>query len=300
MRYKNLARENILLFPLKSWHNGILFVGLLPGMVYMPIWIYLIAERAVMGSSSVFLNICFISLGCYQLFAQRSDVGVLTSDDEDRFVGYTLILGSVPMYFIFFSSASLQAITWSTALIGVSLAAYGNQFIRRYWLSILFIIFGLLPKYLDLGYTLGKLLIPNFALERLMASVSGLALRAMGQPAIVTGKIIQIGSGAVDIADGCSGYSMAMILAGVGFIMGIFYKVSTQKIALLALSGAVIALIINIPRIILLTYSVVYWDDDSFGFWHKGLGSQIIAGIMFTVFYYVSTAICKKPYSRKG
>lgn len=252
---------NFLLLPFKSFHNSIIFLGLLPGLAYIPLWIYLIAERIIIGSSSVFLNICFISLGCYQLFAQRSEVVLLRSDDEDRYVGYALILGAVIMYFIFFKSASLQAITWSAALIGVSLATFGNQFIRRYWLSILFITLGLLPKYLDLGYTFGKLLIPNFAFERLVASVSGLALRLMGQPAVVIGKIIQVGPKGVDIADGCSGYTMAMILAGVGLAMGVFYKPTPPKIGLLMLSGVVIAPTINVPGIILLTYSVVYWGD---------------------------------------
>lgn len=266
----------------------------------MPLWLYLIAQRILAGSSSVFLNVCFITLGLYQIFDKRNEIVALKSDNEDRLVGHVLTIGSVAMYFVFFTLPSIQAITWSAALVGASLAVFGNQFIRHHWISVFLIIFGLLPKYLDLGYTLGKLLIPNYALERLMASVSGLTLRLMGQPAIVTGKIIQVGSSAVDIADGCSGYGMAMILAGTGLVMGIFYKLNSHKIALLMLAGIVIALTVNVPRIILLTYSVVYWNDDSFRFWHIGLGSQIIAGVMFTAFYYTSMAICQKTNAKKS
>ncbi|WOD39261.1 cyanoexosortase C [Nodosilinea sp. E11] len=291
---------NLLLFPFRSWHNSVIFIGLIPGMAYIPLWIYLITERVIMGSSSVFLNVCFIALGLYQFFTQKNELLMLKSDSEDQIVGYALIIGAVVMYFIFFESYSLQAITWSTALIGVSLATFGNQFIRNYWVSILLIFFGLLPKYLDLGYTLGKVLIPNYALERLMASISGLVLSLMGQPAIVAGNVIQIGSKGVDIADGCSGFSMAMILAGVSLVMGIFYRLRPRKLGLLILLGVVIALVINVPRIILLTYSVVYWGDDAFRFWHTGLGSQLISGAMFTVFYYVSMAICKRENGSKS
>lgn len=279
--------------PFRSWHHSIVTLGLLPGLLYIPIWLNSIIKRILTGSSSVFLSICFVALGSYLICKERDEIKKLRADSEDRFVGYAFIISSVTMYVLFFSSPSLQALTWTTALIGVSLAVFGNQFIRKFLLAILMIALGLLPKYLELGYTVGKLILPNDILERFMAIISGYTLQLMGQPAVIDGKIIQLGSGAVNIADGCSGYSMAVILAGTGFVMGIFYGAKTIKIALLMLSGIVIALTINIPRIILLTYSVVYWGDDSFKFWHGGWGSQIIAGIMFTVFYYVSSAICQ-------
>lgn len=287
-------RKQLLLNPFQSWHCFMLSLGLLPGLVYLPIWLWSIARRMYMGSSSVVLNLCFIALGFYLIFEQRNKLKTFKADAEDRFVGYALVIGTVTMHSFLFSAPSLQAITSATSLIGVSLSVFGNRFVRKYTLAISMIVLGLLPKYLELGYSIGKIILPHDVLEKLMALVSGSILQLIGQPAIIHGKIIQVGNGAVNIADGCSGYSMAVILAGVGFIVGIFYKLKPMKTFWLMLTGVVIALTINVPRILLLTYSVIYWGDASFKFWHDGWGSQIVAGIMLTVFYYVSMAICKK------
>lgn len=290
----SLSKFRKLLKPFQSWYDFTIALSLLPGLIYLPIWLRLIAKRIFMGSASVALNICFIALGLYLIFEQKDELKKYTADDEDRFVGYALVFGSVIMYGLFFNVSYLQAITCATALIGTLLLIFGNRFVRKFALAVSMIGLGLLPKYHGLGYLTSDIFLPHNALGQFMALVSGSILQLIGQPATVHGQILQLGTGAVDVADGCSGYNMAVTLAGTGFVMGIFYKLKPIKVVFLMLAGAITALVINVPRIILLTYAVIYWGDDSFKFWHGGWGSQIVAGIMFTIFYYVSMAICKR------
>ena len=93
---------------------------------------------------------------------------------------------------------------------------------------------------------------------------------------------------------GCNGFDMAFVLAGVGVIMGLFFKRSWSKIVALVAAGVSIALVFNVPRIMLLAFAVVYWGKESFEFWHGAIGGQIFATMLLTVYYYVAMAMLRK------
>jgi exosortase/archaeosortase family protein len=59
--------------------------------------------------------------------------------------------------------------------------------------------------------------------------------------------------------------------------------------------GAVLAYVLNIPRIVLVTYAAVYWGPYWFNFWHHSWGAQIFVGAMFTVYYYIVMWMVDEP-----
>ncbi|MBM0741358.1 archaeosortase/exosortase family protein [Phormidium sp. CLA17] len=139
-------------------------------------------------------------------------------------------------------------------------------------------------------------------LEHGMAWASGLALRAIEQPVTVEGSILSLSTTieakkVVEVASGCSGFDMAFVLAGVGVIMGLFFKRSWSKIVALVAAGVFLALVFNVPRIMLLVFAVVYWGKDSFEFWHGAIGGQIFASILLTAYYYLAMAMLRKSAS---
>ncbi|MBD2021735.1 archaeosortase/exosortase family protein, partial [Leptolyngbya sp. FACHB-36] len=112
------------------------------------------------------------------------------------------------------------------------------------------------------------------------------ALRVIGQPAVVQGTLVSLPGGSVEVAWGCNGFNMAFTMAAAGLIMGLFLNQSRlQTIGLMAI-GIVLALVFNVPRIMLLTLASVYWGKAAFEFWHGPWGGQIFTGVLFTVYYY--------------
>jgi exosortase/archaeosortase family protein len=87
---------------------------------------------------------------------------------------------------------------------------------------------------------------------------------------------------------------MATIIAAASLVLGIMLKQSAPKVTLMVVIGIVLALIFNIPRIMLMAVSEAYWGDAAFEFWHGFWGGQIFSTILFTVYYYVVMALVKR------
>jgi exosortase/archaeosortase family protein len=76
-------------------------------------------------------------------------------------------------------------------------------------------------------------------------------------------------------------------------VLGLFLKQSFAKLAGMVAIGMVLALLFNLPRIMLLALSEAYWGSASFDFWHGIWGGQIFSTILFTIYYYVVMALVK-------
>jgi exosortase/archaeosortase family protein len=128
-------------------------------------------------------------------------------------------------------------------------------------------------------------------------------LRAIGFKANSLGAQLSLPEGAVLVASGCSGFDMSFTLMATGWLMGLFYRLRGRKTLLIMVSGVVLAMTLNVPRIMLLAISSVYWGKASFEFWHGPVGGQIFASVLFTIFYYLVMWIVnerKKPASTIG
>jgi len=302
-KWQRVKQRSLLLLKqsVQTNHNRILTCGFVVLLIYWLTWLSLIWEAIAHGESAPLLNIGFIYLGLDALWRQRRQLARISASEEDRLVGYLLILGGAAFFPFCPSSVSLRSLICLLILVGVALCNWGIEFFKRHPLPIALLLISIHP---DLGFIANTLrrTLTGKQLEHAMAWLSGLVLRGIGQPATVEGSILSLSTTieakkAVDVASGCSGFDMAFMLAGVGVIMGLFFKRSWSKIAALVAAGVALALVFNVPRIIMLAFAVVYWGKDSFEFWHGAIGGQIFASILLTAYYYIAMAMLRKGAS---
>jgi len=288
---------------LRTTHSRIITCGLLViGLFYLPQWLSFLGHDLIKGSSSPLLNVGLLYLGLQDIWQRRRKFSHLTASEEDRWLGYLLILAGIAISPFVLSSLSLQWFLVVAIIVGIGFSAWGFGFFRRCPLPIALLLISVYPNLLFLGNVTRRSIFPN-ALESSMAWMGSLAMQAIGQPATAQGTILSLSltmaaDKSVEVKDACSGFDMAFILAGAGLVLGLFLKQKLPTIAWLMVLGAILALGLNIPRIMLLTFAAVYWGKSSFEFWHGSIGGQIFAGIMFTIYYYLAMWIVERQ-SRK-
>ena len=299
-KWQRVSRRSLALLK-QSWrtnHNRIMTCGFVVLLCYLPVWFSIMGKDILNGSSIPLLNIGFIYLGLDGLWRQRHQLTAISANEEDRLVGYLLIAGGAVFFPFCLFSASLQALICMMIAIGLILCHWGTEFLQKNLLSIVLLLLSFYPSFSFLADALKKLFLRE-QLEYLMAWSGGLALKLIGQPVAVEGMILSLSNTidpkkAVQVGSGCSGFDMAFSLAGAGLIMGLFFKQSWLKIIALVTTGVALALMFNVPRIMLLAFAAVYWGKESFEFWHGAIGGQIFATMLLTVYYYVAMAMLRK------
>jgi exosortase len=242
----------------------------------------------------------FIALGLKYIWDGRAQLQQEHSYPEERFMGYALAGCGLALFFWLSSSASFQYLAFVITLAGMALALWGATFFVRQGFASVLIAIGLYPDLIFLTNSLWRLATPRFLLENAMGQWAGRALALIGQPVVVEGRFIGLGKGAVEVASGCSGFDMAVSMAAVGLLMGLFYRQAWPKIGLAIGLGIILALIVNIPRVMLLAYVVGHYDEAVFKFWHGPWGGQIFMALLFTPYYYLVMAIFDSDSSVKS
>lgn len=298
---------NLLRYSIQTKHNRIVTCGLFVGLCYLPTWLSILWSRTLGGSSNLILNTSFLYIGLEILWRQRHQLAVSPASEEDRLIGHFLILGGIAAFPLSLSSASLQAFVWAIVLVGIAFSSWGWEFFKKNWLVVSLLLIGIYPDLNFLANQIWRILTPHNLLENLMAWAGSGALRLIGQAAtaiiattVEEATYIVLPSGSVEVAPGCSGFDMAFTLTGTGFILGLFFRQSWLKIASLIGAGIAIALVFNIPRVMLVTMAAVYWGKASFDFWHGPIGGQIFASILLTIYYYLAMWIINQPDKKKS
>ena len=285
---------------LRSNHNRIVTCGVLVCLFYFPLWLSIVGRETLNGSADTLLNFGFIYLGVQGLLESRQQLALYKPADDDRLLGYLLILSGAAIFPLFLSSTSLQALLCMLILVGIAVCTWGAAIFRNYAVPLVLLIVSVYPQLGFVGNTLRRTLTAN-QLEIWMAWLSSLGFQAVGQAAIAQDQFLSLSADfdatkAVEVASGCSGFDMAFVLAGVGLILGLFFKQPWSKILLLIILGVVLALVFNVPRIMLLAIAVVYWGQESFKFWHGSIGGQIFSTLLLTCYYYAAMPlISRKP-----
>jgi exosortase len=283
---------------LKTFHSRMVSLGLFVVACYLPLWLIKLVVGALHGGGSIFMAAA-LGLGLHRLWQNRQDLAKLEVSEGDRVLGYFLIVVSLLLLPLGFSTLWIQRIVWLQAFAGIALSTWGATVFGRYPISVFLIVLGLFPEPTAVGVTLWKTFTPPQMLERLMAWSGTLGLKAIGQPAVQPNAVsIALPGGAVEVNWGCSGFDMATILAVASLVVGLAIRESIAKVSLMVVVGVALALIANIPRIMLLSMSEAYWGRSAFDFWHGPWGGQIFATIMFTIYYYVVMAIRRSSKSR--
>jgi exosortase len=291
---------------LKTTHNRIVLLGLVVVLGYLSFWSGVLLFRSFKGSSSGMLQLVALALGGYQLWKQRQRLETLAAPEEDQLLGHILILSGVLLFPICLVatwsqamvSALIMAMVCAIILVGIACSHWGISFFSTYSVPTFLLCLGLLPKPAEISRAIWRSFTEPDLLERFMAWAGSAALRAIGQPATVDGIFISLPGGSVEVGWGCNGFDMAMTMVVASLVLGLFLKQSGPKVVALMVIGAMLALISNIPRIMLVTYAAVNWSKYWFNFWHDSWGSQIFVSAMFTIYYYVIMAVIKRGRSK--
>lgn len=277
----------------KTPHHRLVACGLLVGAAYFPFWLSKLVVGSMHGAASILL-VAMIAIALHRLWIQRDRLVRIVASSDDRLLGHILLCCGLALSPIGFFSEWAQRLIFLLILAGIAYSTWGLDFFRRYPLPVALIILGLFPQPTLVGKTLWEVFTPPRMLEQFMAWSGTEGLRAIGQSASVSGSLITLPGGSVDVNWGCSGFDMATILATASFVLGLFLKQNFPKIMLMMTIGVFLAFLANIPRIMLLAMSEAYWGKSAFEFWHGPWGGQIFASILFTIYYYVVMAIAKR------
>ncbi len=288
MNLQNISQNGLGLIRLgwQTTHNRILCCGLLVGLCYLPVWSSILLKGMLSGSDVAFLNVGFLSFTLYTFWQHRQQLAEFSATEEERFVGHFLVLGGMATFF-FGGSSSLQALVSIIVLLGMAYSHWGVACFSKYPLAIFLLLISLYPDLNFLFNAIWLTLTPPNLLENWMAWLGSLVLQGMGQAAVAQGPYLSLPTGSVQVASGCSGLMMAITIAGGSFLMGLFMQQRRLTILRWMAIGIVLALVFNVPRIVILTFASVYWGKASFEFWHGPWGGQIFSSLLFTVYYYM-------------
>ena len=267
-------------------HRFLIMLSCIIALAYSVTWLTVIGRGVVEGKSDAVLNFGLLALGLYALWQQRAVLRPQVADEADQLLGHGLMIVGVAVFPFVRSSVSLQALVFTWILAGLALSHWGLRFFRHKWGIVLMLMVSIYPDLNFVAIRIFRLLTPHMALERLMAWLGEFGLKAIGQQAISQAQYLRLPEGSVEVGPGCTGFSMAFTLAGCSLLLGLFFKLKPLTTVYLLAIGVAIAMVFNIPRIMLLANAAVYWGEDSFHFWHDAWGGQIFASIMFTVYYY--------------
>jgi exosortase/archaeosortase family protein len=294
---RKLGKRSLALFKTacRTNHNRIVACGVLVLLMFLPAWLSVVWQSILKGDSGFLLNAGFLYLGLDRLWRNRQQLMAEPATEEERFLGYFLILGGAACFPLCLSSVSLQALIAMVILLGIAICNWGIAVVQKHPLAIALILVSVYP---DLGFLANRIrqTLTGKQLESLMAWLAGLSFAAIGQTVTVDGVFLSLAqtidnSNAVEVASGCSGFDMAFPIAGFAFIMGMYFKQPWQKTFALIAIGVILALTFNVPRIMLLAFAVVHWGEASFEFWHGPIGGQIFSATMLTAYYYIAMAI---------
>ena len=278
-----------------TWHGRVILLALAVGLVYFQVWLTGMLVRAGQGSAGIPLMSAAAFISLRQLWINRQKIAELRPSEEDRAMGHLLILGGVILYPFCRFAIWPQSVLWLVILAGVAISSCGVQFFAKYPLPTFLMILTAYPKPASFARIVWQALTPQDFLERIMAQAGAASLQIVGLPATVDGIFVTLPpDGTVQVGCGCNGFNMAFTMAATGLIMGLFYKQRWPKILAMVVVGTILALLFNVPRIMMLTIAAVYWSDAAFDFWHGGWGSQIFTAILFTPYYYTVMAIINR------
>ena len=276
---------------LKTTHGRFMLMGLVVGLAYLPVWLGYLVPRALRGKVGWFLVLSILFMAGLELWQRRHVFNTLKASEEDRALGYLLIVAGTVLFPFCRFAIWPQALLWLIIIVGMACSTWGLKVFTKFMLPTFFIGLTVYPRIGLISRGLWDFFVPDQGLERVMAWAGTGAMQTIGFPATQQGVFITFPEGAVEVGWGCNGLDMAITIAAAGFFMGLLYKQKRRQMIWLISTAAVIAMIANVPRLMLVTIAHVYWGPWWFDFWHGFWGGQIFSGVLFTGYYYVVEAL---------
>ena len=136
----------------------------------------------------------------------------------------------------------LDSISILPVLFGGVLLLGGRQHFRQSRLAIGFLIFALpLPFRLETGLA--------YPLRRLAVSASTYVLQTLGRPAFAEGNVIVMNETRIGVVEACSGLGMLLLFFAMSTGLAVLSRHGLVRKALVVLSAAPIAVVVNVLRI---------------------------------------------------
>lgn len=278
----------------KAQHGRFVLLGLTAGLIYLPTWLGYLIPRALKGKVGWFLILCMLLLAAAEFWHRRQELQRLRASEEDRLLGHLLIVsGTVLLPFCRFAIWP-QSLLWLAIVAGIACSTWGASIFAKFILPSFFVGLTVYPRIGFVSRFIWEFFTPFQFLEVTMAQFASMAMRAIGFPAVQEGIFITFPQGAVEVGWGCNGLDMAITVAATGLFMGILYKQKRHQMVLLIAAAVLISLILNIPRLMLVTLAHVYWGKEWFDFWHGFWGGQIFACLLLTPYYYVMMTLIER------
>jgi exosortase/archaeosortase family protein len=276
---------------LRSFHSSLILLGLLIGLCYLPSWLTGLLNRGPQSADGLTLATCFVGLSFYLLWKQQPQFATLAASEEDRLLGYILIICGIILFPVCRFALWPQALLWALILVGITCCIWGLSFFRRHSLLVISTLITVYPRPTETARLLWQAVTPYEYLERGMAQAGAGALKLFGWQASAVESLVMFPEGAVDVDWGCNGFDMALTMMVAGLMMGLFLKQGWWQILGVMGIGVVAALLFNVPRVMLLAVASVYWGEVWFEFWHGPWGGQVFSAVLFTVYYYTIMAV---------
>lgn len=283
----------------RSSHACIVTLGLAVGLIHLPFWLRDVVMGTLVGAGSLLLLIA-AAIGIYMVWQKREQLANLMPSDEDRWIGYCIIFSGIFVAPFCATAEWSQKILLMMILLGVAISSWGLSFFSQYPIPVFLIGLGLFPNGYAVSRDIWETFTPPYLLDNVMAAVSTFGLSLIGQNAENTGRVIDLSGKAVYVDWACNGFNLSAEVAVGSIILGLLLKQTLPKIVMLTSVGIALALIFNVPRIMLMAMANAYWGDEAFGFWHGLWGGQIFSCIVFTIYYYIVMAVVNQKPAKKA
>jgi exosortase len=271
----------------QTTHGRVVLLGLAVVACYFPTLGRVTWQVMSKGGSDFLINMGLMGLAGREFWQHRGEIAQMDAPPEDRWMGYAILGCGLAMIPMALNSASLQALLAAMILGSLMLSQWGISFFVRFPGSIVMLLFSFYPDMGFLANQTWRAVTPHLTLEKMTAALASSGLQGIGFKAVAQDSLLSLPEGAVEVASGCSGFDMAFTLLAVGGLMGIYYRLQKRKTIAIMAVGVLLALAMNIPRVMLLAIASVYWGKASFDFWHGPIGGQMFAMVLFTIFHYM-------------
>jgi exosortase len=284
---------------LKTPHNLITLCALLVGLFYLPVWFVALLFSIAAGGVFSILVIAAAYFGLKRLWDRRDNLAELTASIAERRLGYILMVLSAVLFpfsrFAFWS----QALVWVLILVGIALSSWGIKFFRQFPCPTFLLLFSAHPGGNILIGHAWRAWTPVYFLEERMAQMSVWLLRAIGYDATLVGKSVELPTVHVEVGSGCNGFDMTIALGTAGLLYGIMSQQNGLQTAKLVVSGVVLAVVFNAIRIAGLVLALDR-GEDTFEFWHVGLGTQIFSLSLLSTYYFLVVKVFGRNRAKIG
>lgn len=225
--------------------KGVIWIGLLMGIAYLPVWDWMVGRW--MAPGSYYSHGFLIPLMSGYLIWKKKDLLVFDLNQGKK-VGLFLVVAGLALYLLsaFWQIYFTGGGSFLLVLVGTLVYFFGWSPLKNLWFPIAFLVFMLpIPLVLVADFSL--------TLKLLAAAAAMRMIELMGIIAIREGSYIHLTTGTMIVGDICSGLRSLIALLAFGSFFSYIATLSSGRKFILFLCSVPIAWIANIIRILTLT-----------------------------------------------